>query len=104
MVIVTGMESRPPARPEPGPIGSNPLFSIVIAAVVLCSIFTTVFTAGRLVTKRFVSKFEADDCECQFFHKESQGPYIDGFGRFVACRMGEHTLHYGFRLLKEGYS
>ena len=39
------------------------LFPVIIAAVTLCSISTTVFVFARLATKRLISTYGAEDCK-----------------------------------------
>ncbi len=41
----------------------NTLFPLILATVLLCGILTTLFTAARLITKRFVSTYDVEDCE-----------------------------------------
>ena len=79
MVMLNGPDTRPPVRLEPRPTGPNPLLSTIIAAVVLCSILTTTFTAGRLFTKRFISKYEFEDCECRYFTMNRNGLILMNF-------------------------
>ena len=52
-------------RPEHGSNALNPLLPAIVAAVILCSIFTTVLTAARLIIKRLSSTYELHDCKYQ---------------------------------------
>ena len=46
----------------------NTLFPSILATVLLCGILTTLFTAARLITKRFVSSYDVEDCESKRTH------------------------------------
>ncbi len=65
MVMVTKPGIVSPLRPEPGQNEFNSLYPIILATVILCSVLTTVFTAARLFTKRLISSYGPEDCECQ---------------------------------------
>lgn len=64
MVMIVKPGNTIPIRSERGPNESNPLYSSILVAVILCSILTTIFTAARLITKRLVSTYGPEDCEC----------------------------------------
>ena len=63
MTTVLG-EIRQP-NPGHGPNDTNPLYPVILATAILCSILTTIFAAARLVTKRLTSKYDLEDCECR---------------------------------------
>ena len=65
MVTITPLGHKSSLRSESGPDESNTLYPVILATVVLCSILTTVLTAARLITKRFISPYSLEDCECQ---------------------------------------
>lgn len=52
----------PPPGGQPNFDAPNPLYSIILATVVLASILTTFFTAARLFTKQLVSNYNVEDC------------------------------------------
>ena len=65
MVMTTAPgETRQP-KPGNGPNDTNPLYPAILATVILGSILTTIFTAARLVTKRLISNYDLEDCECR---------------------------------------
>ena len=49
-------------QPETG-ITPAQLNSVILATVILYTIFTTVFTTARLVAKRAISPWALDDCK-----------------------------------------
>ncbi len=82
MVMVTKPGIVSPLRPEPGQNELTSLYPIILATVILCSVLTTVFTAARLFTKRFISNYGPEDCECQMFfpstrHDANMVIYLD---------------------------
>lgn len=56
-------------RPEHGSNASSPLLPAILAAVILCSVLTTVFTAARLTIKRLSAAYDLCDCEHQWLFK-----------------------------------
>ena len=66
------MASSSPALGYPGtdvqPSGAlpTPLLQVILATTVLCISLTTTLVAARLVTKRLVATFNAEDCEYRF--------------------------------------
>lgn len=41
----------------------NTLYPSILATVLLCGILTTLFTAARLIAKRWISTYDVEDCE-----------------------------------------
>ena len=63
------VETLPAAIPPPGVESNftNPqsLYPYMLATVVLCSFFTTLFTIARLCTKLLVSNWTSEDCRLE---------------------------------------
>lgn len=68
--------AEPAGTPQLGPQADlyipNRLYPVILAAVLLCSILITIFTAARLITIRLVSTYNFDDCELDLLNLHGQ--------------------------------
>ena len=42
---------------------SKPLYPVILATILICTILTTTAVAARLITKHIVASFNVEDCE-----------------------------------------